>query len=248
MCRMIAAVGTLDSRALLESVRRMAANDNPAHTHEHREQGAEFRHEDGWGAAWVDEGKLQVARRTQSILKDRQADRLLNRLKTPLLFIHARRASRGTPRMRNTHPFTLDYLGQSWAFCHNGSIDDHWVLQRIPGLVPQGGTDSEHLFHHLLSRVAAQYAGELRPVLEPSILEALSHLKTFTAAHCFLATRDRIIAAAARHPKRSQPGYHALWEGCGPNLHVVSSEPVAGLDCEWTRVAEPGVVLLEVAR
>jgi predicted glutamine amidotransferase len=243
---MIAAAGELDPRALLEATRRMAANENPAHTHERRARGARFRHEDGWGAAWSENGDLRIIRRPMSILEDREADRKLGGLTTRLLFIHARRASRGRPLLRNTHPFSLEYLGRTWAFCHNGTIDDHWVLQRVPGLVPQGGTDSEHLFHHLLNRIGAHFAGDLTAVLEPAVLEGLSMLRTYTAAHCFLATRDRIVAAAARHPERSQPGYHALWEGCGDGRRVVSSEPVDGLGCTWTRIAEPGVITLEV--
>jgi predicted glutamine amidotransferase len=248
MCRMIAAVGAVEPPRLLEAARRMAANENPAHTHEKRSEGAAFRHEDGWGAAWNESGGLKTVRRTVSILADRRADRVLGEVATPLLLIHARRASRGRPRLRNTHPFTAQFLGRAWAFCHNGTIEDPSVLQRVPGLVLGGGTDSEHLFHHLLNRIGASYAGDLRAVLEPSAREAISRLTTYTAAHCFLATSDRIVAAAARHPERSHAKYHALWEGCAANLHVVSSEPVDGLGCAWRRIPEPGVVLMEAVQ
>jgi predicted glutamine amidotransferase len=248
MCRMIAAVGEVSPRLLLDALRCMAANDNPVHSHERRPLGVDFRHEHGWGVAWVEDGELRVHRRTQSILEDRTAERTVARLEPRLLFLHARRASRGTPRMRNTHPFNVNYLGRDWAFCHNGTIDDHWVLQRVPGLVPQGGTDSEHLFHHLLSCVGARYAGDLNVALAAGLADGISRLRTYTAAHCFLASTDRIVAIAARHAERSQPGYHSLWEGCRSGLRVVSSEPVDGLGCTWERLTEPAVVTMEVTR
>lgn len=245
MCRMIAAAGEVDPSALLEALRRMAANENPAHTHERRPRGADFRHVDGWGAAWVENGSLRTCRRPRSILEDGDAERTLAGLSTRLFFIHARRASRGRPVLRNTHPFALEYLGRSWAFCHNGTVDGHDALLRVPGLQPRGGTDSEYLFHHLLNRIGARYDGDLERALAPSVLEGLARLESYTAAHCFLATNDRILAAAARHPQRSQPEYHALWEGRGPGRRVVSSEPVDGLDCSWERMPEPGVITLE---
>jgi predicted glutamine amidotransferase len=248
MCRMIAAVGNIPARALFQALRLMAANENPAHAHEKRPLGVDFRHEDGWGAAWLENGDLHVHRRTQSILSDRSAEKKIAGLTPRLLFLHARRASRGTPRMRNTHPFTLNFLGRDWAFCHNGSIDDHWVLQRVPGFVAQGGTDSEHLFHHLMSCIGANYEGSLSAAIEEGLGDGIARLRTYTSAHSFLATTDRIVAIAARHPERSQPGYHALWEGCGSGLRVVSSEPVDGLGCTWTRLAEPAVLTMEVER
>ena len=244
MCRMIATAGAVDPKTLLAAARRMAANDNPRYTHEFREQGPHFRHLDGWGAVWVDGKRLRTVRRTQSILEDGEADRTVKGLVTPWLVIHARRSSRGQPRMRNTHPFTAGFLGREWAFCHNGSVDDHWVFHRVPGLVPQGGTDSEQLFHHLLALIGERRAAEGTVALEPAVLEGLKLLRTFTAAHCLLASTDGVLAGAARHPQRGQPGYHALWQGRAPNLHVVSSEPLDEPACEWERIPEPGVVTL----
>ena len=246
MCRMIAAVGQVPVQALWDGLRLMAANENSTHRHERRSLGADFRHEHGWGSAWTENGRLRVHRSPRSVLDDPRSEAAMRRIKPPLVLLHARRASRGVPRRSNTHPFSLDFLGRDWAFCHNGTIDDHGSLRRVPGLAPEGGTDSERLFHHLMSCVAARYDGDLTAALAAGLADGIARLRDYTAAHCLLATHDRIIAIAARHPERSQPDYHALWEGCGDGFRVVSSEPVDGLGCTWTRPAEPAVITLEV--
>lgn len=249
MCRMIGAIGLdgpVPARALREAAAAMAANENPGHHHERRERGAAFTHDDGWGAAWLDGEALRTCRRPASIRHDPEAASLIDRLTTPLLLLHARRASRGQPKVVNTHPFTARYLGREWAFCHNGTVEDHTTLRRVPGIDPGGGTDSEILFHHFLNRIGGAYAGDLDAIVEPALREGVDLLDRYTAAHCLLVTGRRLLAVAARHPRRSEPAYHALWRGHGPGLTMVSSEPVEGFACAWTRIEEPGVVVLEV--
>lgn len=246
MCRMIGAVGAVPATALREALVGMAANINPRHDHERRARGADFTHDDGWGAAWLEGTTLRTHRRPASVRHDPEAAPFLDRLETPLLLLHARRASRGRPKEANTHPFTAHYLGREWAFCHNGTVRDHTRLRRVPGIDPEGGTDSELLFHHFLNRIGGVYAGDLDEAIEPALRDGIALLGRYTAAHGLLATAGRLIAIAARHPKRSEPEYHALWAGRGTELRVVSSEPVDGLGCEWTRIEEPDVVLMEV--
>ena len=61
-----------------------------------------------------------------------------------------------------------------------------------------------------------------------------------------LISADGLFAVAKRHPEQSMPEYHALWEGRGADIHAVSSEPIEGIGCDtWTRIAEPGVVMLK---
>lgn len=239
MCRMIAAAGDVDPGALRAALVLMATNENPIYTHEKRSRGADYRHEDGWGAAWIEDGVLRVYRTPHSCLQDPSIS-AVDTIRTNLMFLHARRASpRGTVRLQNSHPFLLVDDGRAYAFCHNGVVRDKSSLKPKAGLKPQGGTDSELLFLHVLR------------FLDPddpagSMLRSYEEITAHSALHSFLATTDRIIAAAKRNPAEGLPGYHALWEGRGPNLHVVSSEPVEGLGVEdWTRVPEPGTVTLK---
>ncbi len=270
MCRMIAAVGRFEPAALRRALLRMAANDNPAHDHEYRSRGASFRHTDGWGMAWTQDGRLRTVRRTISVLLDDWVERI-DPLQTNILLLHARKATQpGSISTKNTHPFPATFLGRDWAFCHNGALDNLNGLRTAPGMAPAGGTDSESLFHHFLGELAAREelvaqaradrtvnvdtvgAAAISPsqfertTPEASLAATIAVPKDFTALHCLVATTDRVLAAACRHPARSQPGYHALWIGEGPGLRAVSSEPVDGLGCAWTRLAEPGVVALEM--
>lgn len=278
MCRMIAAVGRLDPAAVRRALVTMAANDNPTYNHEHRPEGAAFRHTDGWGMAWLQDGRLHSVRRTISVLLDDWVERI-DLIPTSLLLLHARKATQpGSISTKNTHPFAAAFLGRDWAFCHNGAVDDLDRLRPAPGIAPTGGTDSERLFHHFLAEVAARteemsgtqpdagprmeaerpaHAGSAghastrpspheRGAFEAALSATIAAPRSFTALHCLAASTDRVLAAACRHPAKSQPAYHALWLGEGRELQVVSSEPVDGLGCAWTRLPEPGVVTLEL--
>jgi predicted glutamine amidotransferase len=250
MCRMIAAVGRFEPAALRRALVLMAANDNPAHEHERRSLGSSFRHVDGWGAAWIQEGRLNVLRRTISVLSDDWVDRI-DGLQTELLLLHARLATiSGSARTENTHPFPATCSGRDWAFCHNGSVNDLDGLRTAPGLAPSGVTDSERLFHHFLAEMAARSRGGCDSLdagaLEEALAATVAVPQDFTAMHCLAASSDRVLAVTRRHPTRGEPDYHALWLGEGTGLRTVSSEPVDGLGCDWTRLPEPGVITLEV--
>ncbi len=259
MCRMICAVGRFEPKVLHDALRRMAENANPFHDHERRAEGAAFRHEDGWGAAWRDDdGKLRIHRSPRSFLTDPETGRI-GAIRTDLLVLHARRASvPGSACPENTHPFTAAWGGRDWAFCHNGTVHTIEDLQADPHLVPAGETDSERLFHHLLVRLGEgddggdpgggisvegwQSAPDPRMA---QLLAATDPIRDYTALLCLLANSEEIIALARRHPARGKPGYHALWEGTGHDLHVVSSEPVDGIGCTaWKKLTDPGAVLL----
>lgn len=253
MCRMIAARGTIDARALRLALRSMAANQNSRHDHEHRGKGEAFRHEDGWGAAWMDGGVLRIHRDPRSILAG-ESGLEIDGVRTDLLVLHARRAtSPNSVRAANTHPFTVQLDGVRWAFCHNGAIDRPELLRALPGRRPQGGTDSERLFHHLLAVLRETQEGsastpDARAAEErrrDAILSGLEPVRDYTAMHAFLIEPGCVYAIAARHPERSKPQYHALWEGRREDLRVISSEPVAGLgELDWSRLPEPSVTLL----
>ncbi len=254
---MIAAVGRFEPAALRRALRQMAANENPAHHHEYRARGESHRHTDGWGMAWVEAGRLRTLRSTISVLLDGRAEHI-DTLQTELLLLHARRATRpGSIRTRNTHPFPAALLGRDWAFCHNGSVEDLDGLRSVEGLAPAGGTDSERLFHHFLAELSARSEAASGSELpgptdwaapEAALAATIAVPRDFTALHCLVASTDRLLAATRRHPTRSRPEYHALWLGDGPGVRAVASEPVNGLNCSWTRLPEPGVITLPLAR
>jgi len=249
MCRMIAAAGTLPAARLLESLRRMASNVNPGHDHEHRRRGAEYRHEDGWGAAWIADGRIQAVRHPESCLSSASSlaagpdPKTQGLPESPLILLHARRSSVGSVELANTHPFTAGREGVAYAFCHNGTVDDDLVSSpsapRPDHRAPQGTTDSEALFHYLLDSLDPARPAE-------SISSALDRIRSYNGMLCFLASPAWILALSWRHPERGKPDYHALWEGWGDGVHVVSSERVGHLGCSlWRKLPHRGVVMLD---
>ncbi len=241
MCRMIAAVGEFDLGRLTSALRAMADNTNPAHTHEKRPLAEGYRHEDGWGAAWLEGDTLKVRRSMHSCLTDAGIEEIRD-LHTDLLVLHARRASRpGTTRIENTHPFLVEHGGRSWAFCHNGAVRDVAHLHPATGLVPMGDMDSELLFHHVLYHLDG--ADPAR-----SVMSSFDRIQDYTALLTLLTNSDGVIATAKRHPDQGLQEYHALWEGTGSRLHVISSEPLddIGIDrSAWRKVSDPGTVVLK---
>ncbi|MDM7914151.1 MAG: class II glutamine amidotransferase [Candidatus Eisenbacteria bacterium] len=235
MCRMIAAMGDVDAAALREALREMAANDNPAYVHEKRALGEAYRHEDGWGAAWISGDTIHVRHSVHSLLEDPLAEEL-DELRTDLLVLHARRASQShSVRLENTHPFLVEYRGRIWAFCHNGTIQDTQHLRPAPGLIKDGDIDSELLFHHLLHHLDPEDP-------ERSLGEALDRVQQYTALHSLLVSLDGITAVSRRHPEHGLPDYHTLWEAEGDRVRVLSSEPVDALGpLSWQRLPDSAV-------
>ena len=236
MCRMIAAVGRVELPLLRPALLSMADNCNPGYEHERRSLGKRYCHGDGWGAAWVENGELRHVRSPRSCLEDPEFSRL-DGLRTSLLILHARRASEpGTVALANTHPFIEERDGHRYAFCHNGTVFDLGPLQPDDGWKPQGGIDSELLAHHVIRHLD-------REDPEGSVLASLEPIGDYSSLHSLLACVSWILAMTKRHPQKSRPGYHALWEARGDHLHLVSTEPFSGLPVgEWRRLDEPGVV------
>lgn len=240
MCRMIAAVGELKPALLRQGLLLMAENCNLPHVHERTPLAEKYRHEDGWGAAWMSGGELRHVRSPRSCLTDPEFSRL-DDIHTNLILLHARRAScAGTNALENTHPFVEERNGRRYAFCHNGTVYDLDSIAPADGWKPAGNIDSELLAHHVISHLDERD-------LERSVLHSLEAVQDYSSLHSLLACERWILAITKRHPQKSHPGYHALWEGRGPNLHVVSTEPMPGVGCtSWARLAEPGVVKLQV--
>jgi predicted glutamine amidotransferase len=136
-----------------------------------------FENADGWGIAahgssthagaahgsteWV------IERRPHPAHDDRWFQAAAARTQATTVVAHVRHATVGTVALENTHPF--DHAG--WAFVHNGTVPyfadirPDLLAATTPGhrAAIRGSTDSEHLFHLILSTYEAAPA---RPLLE----------------------------------------------------------------------------------
>jgi predicted glutamine amidotransferase len=235
MCRMIAAVGRFDTEPLARALMTMAMNDNPAQGHEHRQLGAEFRHDCGWGAALRTERGFSVVRSTRPCYEDSELERI-GCAHTDLAILHARRTpERETIAIENTHPFRADWTGHDYVFCHNGAVNDRRQLTWDPALATGGTIDSEELFYHVLSRFDPDAPAD-------SVAAALKTVDDFTAVNCFLAWGRSLVAYQRMADGNEHPLYYTLWHGVGDEFEVVSSEVVDGLSVTWSEIP-PGTAI-----
>ncbi|MFT4624110.1 MAG: putative glutamine amidotransferase [Myxococcota bacterium] len=132
-------------RSLLEAENALAAQSQ--------------RHPHGWGIGWFVADEAYVLKSATSAHTCDRFQRMSARLTSETFLVHVRRATVGHVDHVNAHPFRFG----RWLFCHNGTIFGfermrEWVSERIlPSHRAQivGDTDSEHLFHLILARLAA---------------------------------------------------------------------------------------------
>ena len=237
MCRMIAAVGRFEMEPLVDAVKVMASNSNPAYDHELRGEGGELIHDCGWGIAFRDGERLVRRRSAASCLEDAEFDALAS-IDTDLVILHARRTPhRDTIDVLNSHPFLQKWRGEEWAFCHNGAVNDLTQLRSDGSLEPAGGIDSELLFHHALTLLDTDRVAE-------SLAEILHEIRDFTCLNCFLVTSESVTVHARMSPVTSRPLYYTPWVARGGDVAVVSSEIVSQVALEWERVPDGSAFVL----
>jgi len=130
-------------------------------------------HLNGWGMAIYRNQKLCIERQARAAIEDEDFRRAAARAYSDTVLAHVRRATVGRVALENTHPF---YHGP-WAFVHNGTLPDFNDLRpkllatMTPGhqAAIQGETDSEHIFHMILSMYEALPAQSLLETLRLSL-------------------------------------------------------------------------------
>jgi glutamine amidotransferase len=124
-------------------------------------------HKHGWGYADFTGGHVLVKKELNPAY---ESEYLKTILKVPFFvqnaFFHIRYATIGTIVPENVHPFsTFDTTGRQWVLIHNGTLfDESKIGKDLPG--QEGGTDSERLLLHLVSRMDAKMQGSRSPLSE----------------------------------------------------------------------------------
>lgn len=110
---------------------------------------------------------MQVERQPSAAVQGERFRRTAARVYAQTVVAHVRRATVGRVALENTHPFCHG----RWSFVHNGTLPgfDHLRPRMLAWMTPEhraaihGDTDSEHIFHLLLS---LQERHPLQPLLE----------------------------------------------------------------------------------
>lgn len=114
---------------------------------------------DGWGiASWGFAGE-NLVKSPEPGFSSASFTHLAAKLSAKLAIAHVRKARHPpVPGMLNTHPFAHDCCNHRWVFAHNGLVPEVIAWQSSGALChPQGDTDSEHAFCHLLTAIADCY-------------------------------------------------------------------------------------------
>lgn len=108
----------------------------------------------GWGVGWYDSaGRARVVKEaTRADHSEKAMELSKDQPSSDLFVIHVRKATVGKISLNNTHPFTSHLRGRDWIFAHNGTIRRLERLS-VDGYRPQGSTDSEIAFFHLLTKL-----------------------------------------------------------------------------------------------
>ena len=119
--------------------------------------GATDVHSDGWGIAFFEDRGCRVFLDPQPSASSPVAE-LVSRypIRSMNVIAHIRKATQGSVRLENTHPFMRELWGRYWIFAHNGNLID--FAPALDGsFVPVGNTDSERAFCWLLQSLRQRF-------------------------------------------------------------------------------------------
>jgi glutamine amidotransferase len=134
------------------------------------------QHPDGWGIAFFEAGRAHLVRGTGAAFLDRDFSRVAGMVSARTVLAHVRKASVGSIRPENSHPFVRG----PFAFAHNGDIA-RWSEVRAEveaRIAPahrhfEGDTDSERCFALFLTILDARVEGTMAQAPFSAIREAL---------------------------------------------------------------------------
>lgn len=238
MCRMLGIYGKVDDwKRVVMSFSQQAENGKVP-----PKKGILPGHKDGWGMAISgSNGKEMVLLKHQlgSAADSPLFKQVLDTVeKPPAIFTcHLRKASPGiavTPN--NIHPFFTD----GWSFIHNGTIYESEALPRDKNLSPTSdGSDSEHYFHYLMSKIGDRPGHETAR----SLAEAISQIDVDYTSLTSILSNGREMFVIRKH--KIHPDYYTLYAYRFPNGIVICSEPVQvnGLDAANWKLMEENSIL-----
>ncbi|MFC1743348.1 class II glutamine amidotransferase [Candidatus Riflebacteria bacterium] len=114
-----------------------------------RERGRNNPH--GWGLAFYQDKAAQIFKEPLKAGGSNLAEFVQDyrEISSKLFISHVRLSSVGGESYKNTHPFRRVLNGKEYIFAHNGTLRKFRTL-KTGRFLPLGGTDSEHVFCHLL--------------------------------------------------------------------------------------------------
>lgn len=195
-------------------------------------------HEDGWGLAFYQQGKLVVHKSGVNLLEE--TDQVLGILSaaqsSPLMILHLRKSAwANTSSTRHAHPFHLD----NTVFFHNGVVYDYQGL--IPAITLPGlgadARDTEVLFYHVMSGGSLDLG---RNFLDSAALVKDNH--RFSALNCLFSDGAKLFAY---RDYAKEPDYYSLFKAWSENSWFISSEPLDE-NLRWEMMAKEEFLAIDL--
>ncbi len=199
--------------------------------------GATADNPDGWGIAWRGEAGFHLVKEPLPACGSGRFERLIKALRSDLVIAHVRKAKfPPINTLNNTHPFLRECCGRHWVFAHNGLVPEIVAMEtanRNRVCRPQGETDSEFAFCHLLSHVTRQIHELGADTDWLAVLGAVSDLIAESGKFNFLLS-DGDYLIAYGHDR-----LHYLESAGGlDDVVLIATEPLSG-HAAWSPF-EPG--------
>ncbi len=229
MCRMLVAVGKMNMTKLIGGFLAMARDRNETHEGNRKNKG-EFLHKDGWGAAWLEDGKFKVVKSTKPCYKDSKMKKL-RKLHTSFIVLHARKVSCGPCSLENTHPLHAFVGKKEYVFCHNGTLND---FVREDSAV----SDSRIFFQKIANQIGKNGKEEA------ALKKMWGSLKDFTGANVLLCSPQTIVVGTRY---KINPKYYTMKLGKGKEFVVVSSEVLPKVKAKWRKMKNKEILTIDPA-
>jgi predicted glutamine amidotransferase len=216
-------------------------------------------HRDGWGIAFHDaQGCHLIVEQQASIDSARAAALKDGSRRARNVIAHIRKATQGRTAPENTHPFTRVLWGRTWSFAHNGNLVD-FHPPASAAYQPQGETDSERAFCHLLTQLDQRFGDTApdRAALYEAVADVAAHIARYGSFNFILSNGELLLAHCStdlHYVVRAYPFHSARLLDCDVQINfsqhnhlddrmaVIATQPLTSGE-HWQRFA-PGELKL----
>lgn len=199
---------------------------------------------DGWGICFHEGAEARIIKEPRPASTSPWVRFIAEqRVASKCVIAHVRLASRGAPKLENTHPYERELGGRRHVLAHNGTIEN--IEAALPLRTDRyraiGDTDSEHMFCVLLERLHELWSNRASPPAWEARLEVVTafaaEVRPLGQAN-FLYTDGDVLFVHAHKRRYEVSGKLTEPRAPGLNIRIIENRlsaeglHVDGLDVE----------------
>ena len=264
MCRMILALGKVDTSRIIDAAIKMALDQTLLHEYNQKHGMGSWQHDDGWGLAYLDEHNQWIVNKSTTVIfKDKKIEPF-RKINTRLLLLHVRKSSGSNKSILNTHPFVVKDLlletdtPETCLFCHNGSINEEIYYDQSKYHL-SGQTDSEKLFYSILTDLnnninekkknnekKNENNNEKNNKNNKNLVKAIRNnferYQKLNGTNLILSKNNQSIVAVR---KNKAPIYYQMYIGKTKDSLIFSSEKLPFAEFKWQPLEQGDIVIID---